>query len=144
MRSAATVRRPLARHFETFFASIPANTRRGHWMHVARVADLRPGDIIAWLQPADSTSKNTGHVLVVHGALRPDDTAPGAFLVPVIDSTALKHGAQDSRADGGATGLGTGSIVLLADPSGAPAAFRWSTGRKSRVRQTAIALGRIQ
>jgi hypothetical protein len=139
----ATVRRPLARHFEGFFAGIAPGTKRGHWARVARVGDLRPGDIIAWLQPADSTSKNTGHVLVVHGAPRPDDTAPGAFLVPVVDSTALKHGAQDSRAASGATGLGTGSIVLLGDASGAPAAFRWSTGRKSRIRETAITLGRL-
>ena len=140
----ATVRRPLAKHIEGFFASLPAGgAPRGHWARVGRVADLRPGDIIAWLQPADSSSKNTGHVLVVHGPLRPDDTAPGAFLVPVVDSTALKHGAQDSRAASGATGLGTGSIVLLGDGSGAPVAFRWSTGRKSRVRETAITLGRL-
>ncbi len=139
----ATVRRPLAKHLEGFFASIPPGATRGHWMRVAKVSDLRPGDIIAWLQPVDSSSKNTGHTLVVHGALRPDDTAPGAFLVPVVDSTALKHGAQDSRAANDGTGLGTGSIVLLGDASGAPHAFRWSTGRKSRVRETAIALGRI-
>ena len=140
--ASATVRRPLARHLEAFFASIPPGTRRGHWARVGRVSELRPGDIIAWLQPADSTSKNTGHVLVVHGPLTPDDSAPGAFLVPVADSTALKHGARDSRAGSGATGLGTGSIVLIPDASGAPVAFRWSTGRKSRVRETAIALGR--
>jgi hypothetical protein len=139
----ATVRRPLARHLEGFFASIPPGTTRGHWMRVGKVSDLRPGDIIAWLQPADSSSKNTGHTLVVHGPLRPDDTAPGAFVVPVVDSTALKHGAQDSRAASDGTGLGTGSLVLLGDASGAPHAFRWSTGRRSRVRETAITLGRI-
>ena len=139
----ATVRRPLAKHLEGFFASIPPGTTRGHWMRVAKVSDLRPGDIIAWLQPPDSSSKNTGHTLVVHGPLRPDDTAPGAFLVPVVDSTALKHGSQDSRAASDGTGLGTGSIVLLGDASGAPRAFRWSTGRRSRIRETAITVGRI-
>src|SRR4029078_5489422 len=62
----ATVRRPLARHFEAFF---PAP--RAPWTRVERAADLVPGDIIAWLEPPAKHSRNTGHVMIVDQLPRP-------------------------------------------------------------------------
>jgi len=102
------------------------------WKVVNRASDLEPGDVVAWLKPADSTSKNTGHVMVVNAA--PHQLGGSEWAVPIADSTALRHGSSDSRAPTKATGVGQGTIVLLVDGNGAPTSFRWST--KSRVHTT--------
>jgi hypothetical protein len=110
------------------------------WRSVARASDLQPGDVVAWLRPADSTSKNTGHVMVVNAA--PRALGANEWAVPIADSTALRHGASDSRTPTKATGLGSGTIVLLVDGAGIPTSFRWSPQTK-RAHTTAIALGRL-
>jgi cell wall-associated NlpC family hydrolase len=138
----ATVKRPLAKHFETFFASLPSNDAP-HWARVAKVSELAPGDIVAWLKVPGSSSKNTGHVVTVHGAVTPEGGHPGSYLVPIADSTSLRHGRTDSRYANKATGLGTGTLVLVADESGAPVAYRWSLGKKSRELATSFAMGRL-
>jgi hypothetical protein len=83
--------RPLAKHFERFFESLSPGAARGHWQRVGRVSDLEPGDVVAWLRPADVSSKSTGHVVIVRGRVVPD--ANRAFLVPVADSTSCSTGA---------------------------------------------------
>src|SRR5215831_6582704 len=50
---AATVKRPLARHFVQLVAGLPA-AGVAHWRRIERVAELRRGDIIAWMKPLDS------------------------------------------------------------------------------------------
>ena len=137
----ASVKRPLAKHFVNFFDSIPASGHIGRWRRVARAADLVPGDIVAWLRPADSTSKNTGHVMIVHDAVVPDRAHPETIAVPVVDSTAARHGKGDSRAPH-TSGLGTGSIVLVVDGSGAPTHYRWTRG-KSREHASTITLAHL-
>lgn len=132
-------KRPLAKHFEAFFAAIPAHA--SHWSRVERAIDLAPGDVVAWIRPPDSTSKNTGHVLVVHGA--PSRRAAGEILVPIADSTAVPHGSTDSRAAAHASGLGTGSIVLVVDDAGRPTGFRWTPASR-RIYTTPIAMGRLK
>jgi cell wall-associated NlpC family hydrolase len=139
---AATVKRPLAKHFEAFFASLPSNDAP-HWGRVAKVSELEPGDIVAWLKVPGSSSKNTGHVVTVHGAVTAEAGHPGSYLVPIADSTSLRHGRTDSRYASKATGLGTGTLVLVADESGAPVAYRWSLGKKSRELATSFAMGRL-
>ena len=139
---AATVKRPLAKHFEGFFASLPSSNAP-HWSRVARVADLQPGDIIAWLRVPGSSSRNTGHVVTVHGAVTPEPGHPGSYLVPIADSTSLRHGRTDSRYASKTTGLGTGTLVMVADESGAPVAYRWSLAKKSRELATSFAIGRL-
>jgi cell wall-associated NlpC family hydrolase len=110
------------------------------WRRLGRVADLEPGDVVAWLRPEDSPSKNTGHVMIVDGPPRP--RAAGEWAVPIIDSTGLRHGASDSRARE-STGVGRGTIVLVVDAAGAPVAFRWSQASTARARATTVVLGRI-
>jgi hypothetical protein len=139
----ATVPRPLAKHLVAFLKALPA-AGSGRWRRVNRVEDLRQGDIIAWLRPADSVSRNTGHVMIVHGPIGPDPGHPGAVIVPIADSTALPHRPGDSRSSSGATGLGRGEAVLIADDKGAPARFRWSRGPRSRERVTTIVFGRLE
>ena len=137
-----TVKRPLAKHFVSFASAIPAAGRSGRWHRVMRATDLVPGDIVAWLKPADSTSKNTGHVMIVHGAPSRLPAHADSIVVPIIDSTAMRHGAGDSRAVR-ASGLGTGSIVLVVDGTGAPVHFNWTRG-KSREHTSSIALAHLE
>ncbi len=103
------------------------------------VQDIAPGDVIAWVRPADSKSRNTGHTLVARGA--PRKLADGGFEVDIIDSSGLPHDRADSRRASGATGIGTGVIVLVPDAAGAPVGFRWNPG--GRIRTTAVSIGRL-
>jgi hypothetical protein len=131
--------RPLAADFEHQFSAAGDGTAAGPWRAVPTVAELRPGDVIAWLKPADVKSHNTGHVLValenpVQNPARSDE-----WLVKVADSTTSPH-AQDSRgAD--ADGLGTGTIGLSADGAGHPVGYYWRGGVSTVLKHTRISLG---
>jgi hypothetical protein len=131
--------RPLARDFQRRIARAPVDRERGGWRRIARVDELLPGDVVAWIKPVEIESPNTGHVLFV---LLPPVLAPGydnAYLVRVADSTRLYHD-DDTRL--GRTGFGFGTILLVSDPeSGAPTAFGW-VALRWRAFETAIALGR--
>ena len=141
---AATIARPLAKDFEGFFESIPVSGQIGRWHRVARVLDLVPGDVIAWLKPADVVSSNTGHVLLARGGPIASSIHDGEVLVPITDSTSTPHGSADSRSSAGATGLGTGTIGLAVDASGAPIGYRWSGDSSPKVEYTNIALGHVE
>jgi hypothetical protein len=136
---AATVKRPLAKHFVEFF-----QTSHEHWRTVRRAIDLAPGDVIAWLEPSDVQTKNTGHVMIVREAPRVDRKHADVIVVPIIDSTGVPHGKSDSRKATKATGLGTGEVLLIVDETGAPIGYRWSRGSKARVHLTTIALAGLQ
>jgi hypothetical protein len=127
--------RPKAEDFVKGFTS-PAPP----WKRIARVAELEPGDVVAWLRPPDSKSKSTGHVMVVDGPV--SDRGGGEWVVPIIDSTIEGHGSPDHRAEGKMTGLGKGVIVLVVDSGGAPTAFRWAV-HAPHIHSTPVALGRI-
>jgi hypothetical protein len=141
-----TSTRPLAKDFEHHFRAAADGSgdsaAAGPWREVPTVAELRPGDVIAWLKPADVKSRNTGHVLVVlqnpvRNAARPDE-----WLVKVADSTTSPH-AQDSRGDD-ADGLGTGTIGLSvegADGGGHPVGYYWRGGVSTVLKHTEISLG---
>jgi hypothetical protein len=139
----ATEPRPLAKDFETFFAGLTTST--GRWHAVARAMDLVPGDVVAWLKPADVTSSNTGHVMIVRElpTLNTKNTVETEWLVPITDSTESPHGPSDSRTATGATGLGTGTIGLVVDATGAPIEYRWTGGYSTKRETTSIALGHI-
>jgi hypothetical protein len=111
---------------------------------VRRAIDLAPGDVIAWLEPSDVQTKNTGHVMIVREAPRVDRKHADVIVVPIIDSTGVPHGKSDSRKATKATGLGTGEVLLIVDETGAPIGYRWSRGSKARVHLTTIALAGLQ
>jgi len=136
----ATVQRPLARHFVELVERLPSREAR-RWRRIERVADLRPGDLIAWLRPADSHSHDTGHVMVVAGL---PVARRGGIDVPIIDASALRHGRSDRRAAGAASGVGRGTIVLESDPAGHPVAFRWAPGSGYHEHVTTIVLARAE
>lgn len=149
--------RPLARDYYARIAAIKPLAPRAGWERVTRVADIRPGDVIAWVKPKEIKSKNTGHVVF---AVLPAVSLDGeTYLVRVADSTRLWH-ADDTRnwrgeiperqlPPGQASndespndqGLGFGTISLVADPSGAPVEYGW-VATQWRTFATQIAIGR--
>jgi hypothetical protein len=146
----ATAKRPRAKDFTAFFASLPTDggdapkatgAPRAHWRRVVRAADLRPGDVIAWKRPADSHSKNTGHTLIVRA---PITVRADLVEVPIYDSTGLRHGKGDVRAAGSKSGVGEGTVALRVGVGGAPIAFRWAMTGLYRDHTTDIALGRVE
>ena len=137
---AATVKRPLARHFVDFFAA-PA-VARTTWERIARVQELSPGSLVAWRKPDDVTSTNTGHVMIV--AAPPTQRKDGGWLVAVLDSSASPHGKDDTRKKSRATGVGRGTMVLETNAAGAPVAYRWSPLHVSHRHATEIVMGRLK
>ena len=137
---AQTRRRPLAKHFEAFFASLAP---MGHpWARVEHVAELMPGDLIAWLEPADKRSHNTGHIMVV--AARPyQGVRVGELEITVIDSSHSGHGVHDARIQQHRNGIGVGKIILMMDSSGRAIGYRWSTAKRSRPYETQVAMARL-
>lgn len=140
----ATVRRPLAKHFVSFITSLPPGKVVDRWRRLERATDLTPGDIIAWLKPPDVVSNNTGHVMIVREAIQQSPKHSNEIIVPIIDSTGSRHGYTDSRNKVAATGLGTGSIVLVLDHAGRPISYRWSQAKNSRKHNTQIALAHLE
>jgi hypothetical protein len=134
---AATQDRPLASDFERLMAASEAGFTR-----VGRAIDAEEGDIVAWLEPPEKASANTGHVMIVMGAPTASSTRGDEVLIPIADSTSTPHGAADARTASGTTGLGRGVIGLVVDDSGAPIAYRWVGGESAKAYATEIAIGR--
>ncbi|GAC1550017.1 MAG: hypothetical protein NVS3B10_13130 [Polyangiales bacterium] len=135
-------RRPLAKDWYALLASAdtfssPTGT---HWLRVRSANDLQPGDLVAWKPPPGSTTRNTGHLMIVSDW--PYAGRANELVVPISDSTENPH-ANDSRADGG-SGPGTGSIGLKVDGNGEPVAYYWSGGVSRTAVKTAIVLGRLE
>ncbi len=131
--------RPLAADIEGYLHRGLTGPIEG-WQALARVDALGPGDVVAWQATEDSTTDDTGHVMVVLEAPTPNSVRAAEWLVRVADSTLSPH-TLDSRHPG-STGLGTGTIGLLVDKDGAPTAFYWRGGVSPRAKPTQVALGR--
>jgi hypothetical protein len=108
---------------------------------LARVQDLRPGDLIAIKY--FTRHDNTGHImLVVEAPERMNATPPYVdgttqWSVAVVDSSESGHGTTDTRHKRGAggrdhDGLGRGIFRLYADSLGVVKGFAWSTSKASR------------
>ncbi len=134
-------KRPLAKHFVELIDGLAPGQKKGRWKRVGKAAELAPGDVVAWLKPADVTSNNTGHVMIVRA---PVSAESGEVSVPIIDSTSMRHGADDSRFASKATGVGIGTIHLIVNDRGEPVGYRWSNGKKARNHGSVVALGRIE
>jgi hypothetical protein len=124
---------PYAEDFAALIAGVDTGQRSagGHWARVGRAVDAMPGDILAYTLPP--TAKDTGHVMVVNGQPSADQSDPTRVVVPIADSTVKVHGPDDSRNGNsknvGSTGIGSGAVVLVVGPDGAPTnRFIWHPG----------------
>jgi hypothetical protein len=135
----STKKRPLAGDIEKYLHQGLTEPLRG-WQALTRVDELGAGDVIAWQATEDSTTGDTGHVMIVSAAPTRNRARPAEWLVQVVDSTISPHAADSRRP--GATGLGTGTIGLVLDGRGAPTAFYWRGGMTQQAKPTEIALGR--
>jgi hypothetical protein len=141
VRAFNSVTRPLAKHYELFFASIEPGTKSSGWSRVARAIDLEPGDVVAWLKPADLVSTNTGHVMIVRAKPSLNPKRADEIIVPITDSSASFHGSTDTRYPSG-QGLGNGPIGLLVSLTGEPIGYRWTGGVSTKEYLTEVSLGR--
>lgn len=138
---------PFARDYREVFAErdVP------HFERVAKVADLRPGDLIAVDYRNDSDT-NTGHVVMVR-SVKGVYTAPRArlnfpgetqYAVEVADCTSEPHGVHglgdyfrypDNRifnATAATDGAGYGHMMFYAsDATGEFSRYRWSVNTSS-------------
>lgn len=135
----STPRRPRAKDFHRLIAAIPPGQERDGWVRVARVSDVRAGDIIAWLRPRRTDSNNTGHVAFAALVPRRLPGYENAFFVRVVDASSDRHG-DDTRAPTH-TGFGIGTIGLATTVHGEPTHYSW-TGHLERFVPTTIVIGR--
>jgi hypothetical protein len=127
--------RPLAMHYEQFFAKAPTKRdRESRWQRVEKLVDARPGDIIAWRHEVPKPG-NTGHVVIV--AARPVVEEDGLVRVVMIDSTTRPQ-VDDTRAKG-TSGVGRGAMWFTVDDKGRPtASIRGSRDAEPKVENISI------
>jgi hypothetical protein len=133
-----THKRPLAEDFYAAFAPKSGGPARG-WKPIERLADARPGDVLAWVKAERMPGDNTGHVLLI--AQNPVPETTERFRVRIFDSTLHGH-AQDERTKTGRSGIGQGTLWLEADPRGRPVGYRWNS-RTGTLHTAPIAIGRL-
>lgn len=110
------------------------------WTRVARVGELRPGDVIAWRHRPHTPSKDprsTGHVGIVVAPPR----RVGAGLWELRISDAARSGHSDDTRASGVSGIGAGVILVAVDGRDAPSAVAWSLRGRFEVPE-AMALAR--
>jgi hypothetical protein len=110
----ADKRHPTAAEFYEFFATHPLQG----WQRVAKLAQARAGDIIAWKDPRGGRA----HVALLARASEHDQKAR-LWTVHVHDSSSEAH-FEDSRGRSGKYGVGSGALKFRVAPNGAPTAVQ--------------------
>jgi hypothetical protein len=134
--------RPVARDFHRVIGRAPAQRARNGWQRLAHIADARPGDVIAWVKPRGSTSRNTGHVAFLLETPMAVADRDGTWAVRIVDATSFGH-QNDTRAPGSGGGYGEGTLLVLTDSDGKPYAYGWHGTLSQAVMLTSIVLGRL-
>ena len=130
-------KRPTAMEFEKTFAAAPVKAEDGaSWQKVERLADARPGDVIAWRHEVPKPG-NTGHVVIV--GERPTVDDDGLVRVVVIDST-TKPQVDDTRA-ARTSGIGRGTMWFKVDAEGRATAYLRGS-KRAEPKSEAISIGR--
>jgi len=137
-------RRPVAADFYEIIARSPAAEAKRGWLRLSHPTELRPGDVFAWLRPPHWKRANTGHVGFVVSTAKPHPRFDDVWLMRIADATRALHG-DDTRADDGKGGFGTGTIAFRIDETGQPWAYGWYGARQrpERFVPTRIAFGRV-
>ena len=134
-------RRPSARRY------YDAIVGQSGFVHLERVTDLRPGDLISVKYLKES--ENTGHIMLVNQrperAPAPSDASRArsahgeSFLISVIDSSESGHGPTDTRHKRGPggrdhDGIGQGVLRVYVDGADRVTGFAWSALASSAFR----------
>jgi len=136
LQAMARAPRLTARMFQGVFAGLPTRPEgKNGWRQIARAADARPGDIIAW-KSASPKPGSTGHVVLCDGV--PSVTPQGLVRLPIIDSTSRQR--WDTPEAKGQTGLGRRALYLAVDAEGRPTAYSFSPA--SKLTEHPISIGR--
>jgi hypothetical protein len=128
---------PRARMYFRFFDRLKLEPRTG-WRPITKLADVTPGDIVAWEKISTGGRGDSGHVMIVAESPRRDQD--GTFRVRVYDSSEIPH-AEDSRATG-SSGVGSGSVLFRVNENGAPIAFQFNP--RLHWHSEPIAIGRLE
>ena len=107
-------------------ATQPANRA---WRKIERIADARPGDMIAWRRNVITPGQNTGHIVIVDQP--PADEGNGLVRVSIIDSTSIAHHGDSRNAS--QSGVGRGTMWFKTDQQGRPIGVLWSSPRQRPV-----------
>jgi hypothetical protein len=128
---------PRARMYFRFFEELKRDPRTG-WQPITNLADVAPGDVVAWEKLNNGGLGDTGHVMIVAEPAHLDQD--GTFQVRVYDSSEISH-AEDSR-PAGSSGIGSGSVLFRVNENGAPIAFQFNL--RSHWHYEPIAIGRLE
>ena len=132
--------RPRAFAFYETFARAPAEpvSETQTWMRIARLADARAGDMIAWRKPVLKAGETTGHIVIVDS--HPVKARDGRWRVRIIDATTRGHD-RDTRKEV-QTGVGCGTMWFTVDEEGRPNGTMSRYSSPPRTNQP-IAIGRV-
>jgi hypothetical protein len=134
--------RIVARDFVRQIASVRVDRPAWAWERVGRVADMRPGDVVAWLKPSGWVSNVTGHVGFVMSAPEASQHVAHGYLIRFADASRYHH-QDDTRREEARDGYGIGTILLIGDAeTGAPVAYGWYGDDSSWIKETQIVIGR--
>lgn len=134
--------RPLAIDFVRRIERAPVDRYRGGWRRIARMVDVRPGDVFAWRRPPDFQSANTGHVGFVVETPQPVTGHAGYFTVRIADASRYTH-QNDTRPWPGPGGFGHGTILFSVNEQGEPTGYGWSGLLSRGTWQTDVVFGRV-
>jgi hypothetical protein len=130
-------KKPLAMDYERGFEKAPEKPDgKSGWQRIVRMADARPGDVIAWRHEV-AKPNNTGHVVIVDQ--KPVVEKDGLVRVEIIDSTTLP--SSDITKDKGKNGVGRRTMWFTVDAEGkAVGSVRGK--RTAKPKNEAISVGR--
>ena len=133
--------RPVASDFVQQLWKLSPGRPSPGWRRIAHIKDLRGGDLIGWLKPEGQQSRVTGHVGFAVARAQPSESVKGGYLVRFADSSRYRH-QDDTREKSDRDGFGVGTLLLVADPRGAPVAYGWRGENSVRLNHTRIVIGR--
>ncbi len=136
--------RPVAASFYRTIARAPVGRAGGAWQRLARIADARPGDVLAWQRPRWFPSRNTGHVAFVAAEPRLHDLG---VLVRITDSTRLAHESDTRDTDRGQSGFGQGTLLVATNPlTGEGVGYGWfgAQTHPDWIIPTPVVIGRVR
>jgi hypothetical protein len=116
--------RPVARDFFHVIERAPTARPKAGWQRLPNVAEVRAGDVFAWLRSPASVSKVTGHVGFFVEQPVPLEQHPHIYMARIVDSTRLPHGG-DTRTDDGIGGFGFGTMLFVTNADGETIAYGW-------------------